>query len=88
MRNKEYWEACLSEVLPYVTDDIVRGIMQIAEMEYEYTNAVNQAIYLVKEDAEKTHLQRENNVLKTEFAKFLKADSVHVEGNRVIKYNK
>lgn len=40
MKNKEYWETCLSEVLPCITDEIVRDVILIAEMEYEYTNAI------------------------------------------------
>ena len=87
MRSKDYWKQSLSEVLPEVTDKIVEDIMNIAEMEYEYTNSPSPKKE-IKDGSGVTALIKENETLKREFAKKCKADWVIVKDDIVLAYNK
>lgn len=88
MKNFNYWKQSLEGLLQneIVTDELVKKIIDISEMEYEYT-------YLESNKPSKTELNNlntkiknlENEILvyKTEFCKVLKVDSVEVIGDRV-----
>ena len=90
MKNFEYWKESLGEVLPdrLLTTKEVKDIMNISEMEYEYTTHESHTMSEPKLRSVESPLEKENRILKDYISKIKKVDSVNVVGNEVELYNK
>jgi len=88
MKNKEYWVQCLGEVLPnqILTEREVENIMNISEMEYEYTGFESHKPSGVDSnplDSKIKELENKIRIYENALCKVHKADFVNIVGDKV-----
>lgn len=91
MKNLKYWKSSLANVLVSedITDKLVNDIINISEMEYEYTEHEAHKGEIENPLQNKLNqLQKEIEIYKNHICRTQKVDSVGIEYNGVRYYNK